>query len=128
MKHRNIRNWLRRYALLLDFQNECLLKVTIDKANFLPADSAGGVELYAKDGKIRVVSTLESRLELLSQKVCSSFIFSVIFPYIKIQKTQSCSEYRQLPAVSNVNYFFFVSDGASNARDAVWCECKSSFH
>jgi len=44
-------------------------KVSIDKVNFLPADSAGGVELYAKEGKIRVVSTLESRLELLSQKM-----------------------------------------------------------
>jgi len=44
-------------------------QVTIDTANYLPADSAGGIELYARQTKIRVVSTLESRLELLSQKM-----------------------------------------------------------
>ena len=31
--------------------------------------SSGGVELIAKDGKIRVVNTLESRLDLLSRQV-----------------------------------------------------------
>lgn len=45
------------------------IKVQIDKQNWLPADSAGGVDLYAKGGKIRVVSTLENRLQLVSQKM-----------------------------------------------------------
>jgi len=44
-------------------------KVTIDRENFLNPDIAGGVELYARDGKIRVISTLESRLELISQQM-----------------------------------------------------------
>uniref|UniRef100_A0A0M3ILC1 DHC_N2 domain-containing protein n=1 Tax=Ascaris lumbricoides TaxID=6252 RepID=A0A0M3ILC1_ASCLU len=43
-------------------------KVTIDRMNYLPAESAGGVELSAKGGKIRVSSTLESRLELIANQ------------------------------------------------------------
>ena len=45
------------------------LQITIDTSTFLPADSAGGVELLSKAGKIKVSSTLESRLELLSAKM-----------------------------------------------------------
>lgn len=45
------------------------LRISIDRANFLGADTAGGVELLARDGKIRVVSTMESRLDLISQKM-----------------------------------------------------------
>ena len=41
--------------------------------------SSGGVELVAKDGKIRVVNTLESRLDLLSRQVCIDLKFSTIF-------------------------------------------------
>jgi len=44
-------------------------KVHIDRENFLPPDVAGGVEVMTRDGKIRVVSTLESRLELLNQQM-----------------------------------------------------------
>jgi len=44
-------------------------KVIIDKENFLPPDVAGGVEVMTRDGKIKVVSTLESRLELLNQQM-----------------------------------------------------------
>lgn len=44
-------------------------KVTIDRMNYLPAESAGGVELSAKGGKIRVSSTLESRLELIANQI-----------------------------------------------------------
>jgi len=44
-------------------------KVTIDRENFLNPDIAGGVEVFARDGKIKVVSTLESRLELISQQM-----------------------------------------------------------
>ena len=32
--------------------------------------SAGGVELLAKQGRIKVVNTLESRLEMMSRQVC----------------------------------------------------------
>ena len=39
------------------------MKVTIDKNDFLPSECGGGVEMLAKEGKINVVSTLESRLE-----------------------------------------------------------------
>jgi len=44
-------------------------KVTIDKVNFLSPDLAGGVELVAQNGRIKVENTLESRLELLSQQM-----------------------------------------------------------
>ncbi|XP_065054756.1 V-type proton ATPase subunit E-like [Rhopilema esculentum] len=44
-------------------------KVVVDKENFLGSDCSGGVELIAKDGKIRVINTLESRLELLSRQM-----------------------------------------------------------
>jgi len=44
-------------------------KVTIDRENYLNADIAGGVELLAREGKIKVVSTLESRLDLVSQQM-----------------------------------------------------------
>jgi len=43
--------------------------VTIDKANYLPSESAGGIELSAKGGKIRVSSTLESRLDLIATQI-----------------------------------------------------------
>lgn len=45
------------------------VKVTIDKEHYLPADSAGGVDIFTVGGKIRVSSTLESRLELISNQV-----------------------------------------------------------
>ncbi|VDD86176.1 unnamed protein product [Enterobius vermicularis] len=44
-------------------------KVTIDKQNYLPSDSPGGVEMTAKAGKIKVSSTLESRLELIASQI-----------------------------------------------------------
>ena len=44
-------------------------KVTIEKQHYLPEDSAGGVEMLAKAGKIRVSSTLESRLELIAGQI-----------------------------------------------------------
>jgi len=44
-------------------------KVTIDREHYLPADSAGGVEMSTRGGKIRVSSTLESRLELISNQI-----------------------------------------------------------
>ncbi|OZC09409.1 ATP synthase, subunit E [Onchocerca flexuosa] len=44
-------------------------KVKIDTTEYLPDESAGGVELSAKDGKIKVSSTLESRLELIAAQI-----------------------------------------------------------
>jgi len=43
--------------------------VTIDNEHYLSAESAGGVEMLSKGGKIRVNSTLESRLELISGQI-----------------------------------------------------------
>jgi V-type H+-transporting ATPase subunit E len=43
--------------------------ITLDTDHFLPADSTGGVELYALQGRIRVVNTLESRLEMIAQQL-----------------------------------------------------------
>ncbi|KHJ84052.1 hypothetical protein OESDEN_16238, partial [Oesophagostomum dentatum] len=48
------------------------LQVKIDKANYLSPESAGGVELSAKGGKIRVSSTLESRLDLIASQAVTA--------------------------------------------------------
>ncbi|XP_017142128.1 V-type proton ATPase subunit E [Drosophila miranda] len=41
----------------------------IDEINYLSADTCGGVELLALNGRIKVPNTLESRLELISQQL-----------------------------------------------------------
>ncbi|XP_037729899.1 V-type proton ATPase subunit E [Drosophila subpulchrella] len=41
----------------------------IDEKDFLSADTCGGVELLALNGRIKVPNTLESRLELISQQL-----------------------------------------------------------
>jgi len=43
--------------------------VKIDPENFLPAESCGGVELFALKGRIKINNTLESRLELIAQQL-----------------------------------------------------------
>uniref|UniRef100_A0A8R1I4A1 Uncharacterized protein n=2 Tax=Caenorhabditis japonica TaxID=281687 RepID=A0A8R1I4A1_CAEJA len=43
--------------------------VVVDKKNFLASESAGGVELAARAGKIKVSSTLESRLDLIANQI-----------------------------------------------------------
>lgn len=43
--------------------------VTLDTDSFLSADSTGGIEIFALQGRIRVVNTLESRLELIAQQL-----------------------------------------------------------
>ena len=40
--------------------------------------SAGGVELLAKQGRIKVVNTLESRLEMMSRQVLGASIVSEV--------------------------------------------------
>lgn len=42
-------------------------QVKLDNENFLPADCAGGIELYAHKGKIKVDNTLEARLNMVAQ-------------------------------------------------------------
>ena len=42
--------------------------VTVDSTS-LAADVSGGVELYSKDGKIKVANTLDSRLEMVSSQM-----------------------------------------------------------
>lgn len=42
--------------------------VTID-TEYLPSNCAGGVELYAFNGKIKSINTLESRLEMISKQI-----------------------------------------------------------
>ncbi|CAF3309570.1 unnamed protein product [Rotaria socialis] len=45
------------------------IKVTIDDKNFLAEDSAGGVELYAMGGKIKVSNTIEARLAMIFNQI-----------------------------------------------------------
>lgn len=45
------------------------LSVKIDTDNYLPAEITGGVELFSKNGKIKVSNTLESRLEMISRQM-----------------------------------------------------------
>jgi len=47
--------------------NDCQLD--IDTSNYLSPDCAGGIELTAKQGRIKVTNTLESRLDLLSRQM-----------------------------------------------------------
>lgn len=50
------------------------IQVSVDNKNFLADDSAGGIELYAMGGKIKVSNTIEARL---------SMIFNQILPEIR---------------------------------------------
>ncbi|XP_034948612.1 V-type proton ATPase subunit E [Chelonus insularis] len=43
--------------------------IKVDQDNFLPAESCGGVELFALKGRIKINNTLESRLELIAQQL-----------------------------------------------------------
>lgn len=45
------------------------VELIIDEQTFLGSDCAGGVELLAKQGRIKVVNTLESRLEMMSNQM-----------------------------------------------------------
>ncbi|XP_047125778.1 V-type proton ATPase subunit E [Hydra vulgaris] len=44
-------------------------ELSIDMQHFLSPECAGGLELLAKEGRIKVTNTLESRLELLSRQM-----------------------------------------------------------
>lgn len=43
--------------------------IRVDQENKLPADTCGGIELFAIRGKIKISNTLESRLELIAQQL-----------------------------------------------------------
>uniref|UniRef100_A0A6I8NZK7 ATPase H+ transporting V1 subunit E2 n=1 Tax=Ornithorhynchus anatinus TaxID=9258 RepID=A0A6I8NZK7_ORNAN len=45
------------------------VEVQVDQEQYLPEETAGGVELYNGDRKIKVSNTLESRLDLIAQQV-----------------------------------------------------------
>jgi V-type H+-transporting ATPase subunit E len=45
------------------------VKIIIDQENFLPLDSSGGVELVAQQNKVKVVNTLDSRLEMMTEQM-----------------------------------------------------------
>nr|XP_022912201.1 V-type proton ATPase subunit E [Onthophagus taurus] len=45
------------------------INLKIDNENPLPADTTGGVDLVAHQGKIRICNTLEARLELIAQQL-----------------------------------------------------------
>lgn len=45
------------------------LIIKVDPDNALPADTCGGIELYALRGKIKIANTLEARLELIAQQL-----------------------------------------------------------
>lgn len=48
-------------------KKDCSVK--IDQEHFLPSDICGGVEILAQKGKIKIVNTLESRLDLVGQQM-----------------------------------------------------------
>ncbi|KAH0540877.1 V-type proton ATPase subunit E [Cotesia glomerata] len=43
--------------------------IKVDQDNFLPAESCGGVDLIAARGRIKIVNTMEARLELIAQQL-----------------------------------------------------------
>ncbi|GBM39793.1 V-type proton ATPase subunit E [Araneus ventricosus] len=45
------------------------VKIVVEKDNYLSPDCAGGIELTAQKGKIKINNTLESRLEMISQQL-----------------------------------------------------------
>ncbi|XP_037927225.1 V-type proton ATPase subunit E-like [Teleopsis dalmanni] len=45
------------------------VNITVATDNYLPADTCGGVELIALNGRVKVPNTLESRLDLISQQL-----------------------------------------------------------
>jgi V-type H+-transporting ATPase subunit E len=49
------------------------VEVSVDESEYLPENSAGGVVLSVMDGRIKCTNTLETRLELLGEKVLLKF-------------------------------------------------------
>lgn len=66
------------------------IAVSVLQLLYLPAFccSAGGVELLAKQGRIKVVNTLESRLEMMSKQVCISLCTDPFCSFISVLETK----------------------------------------
>ncbi|GLG93283.1 V-type proton ATPase subunit E [Gryllus bimaculatus] len=45
------------------------VQVKIDSDTYLPAETTGGVELLAQQGRIKIVNTMEARLDLIAQQL-----------------------------------------------------------
>lgn len=45
------------------------VNLKVDSESFLPKDTCGGVELVSQRGRIKIVNTLESRLDLIAQQL-----------------------------------------------------------
>lgn len=43
--------------------------IKVDTESFLPVDTTGGIEITAQRGKIKIINTLENRLDLIAQKL-----------------------------------------------------------
>lgn len=56
----------KQYTALVNLE----VAMKIDEKTFLPSDTAGGIQLSARDGKLLVVNTLEARLDqIIMQKI-----------------------------------------------------------
>lgn len=64
-----VKNVLPNAVKLLETASKIKTAVKVDEKNFLPVDCSGGVLLLAMDGKITLINTLESRLELLAAQM-----------------------------------------------------------
>lgn len=45
------------------------VSLTVEQDSYLPRDTTGGVELWAKGGRIKINNTLEARLELIAEQL-----------------------------------------------------------
>lgn len=45
------------------------VQIKIDTESFLPAETTGGIELLAQQGRIKIVNTMEARLDLIAQQL-----------------------------------------------------------
>ncbi|PIK50514.1 putative V-type proton ATPase subunit E, partial [Apostichopus japonicus] len=68
------------------------LSVKIDTDNYLPAEITGGVELFSKNGKIKVSNTLESRLEMISRQSQTVSIPESFNIWSLISSSRRCSQ------------------------------------
>lgn len=55
----------------VEFTKLAKVEITIDREHPLPSSHLGGLVIGTMDGRIKCENTLESRLELLQDQVCS---------------------------------------------------------
>ena len=77
----------------------------------------GGIELTAPNGKIKVVNTLESRLELISKQVKKTSIsrLFVNLPIADVAGRKRCQGLKFLPALYGISGKLFHEKIVSNA-------------